>query len=157
MDNQILVPILKQFNKIYEKQVELSKLMSKEILHEYSCSELHCIRSIGNLENSNVTKVASELKMTKGAISKIVKKLIKKGLITSYMLDCNKKEIYFNLTDLGQKIYDEHESWHADFEKRSSYFFEKYTENDLTLIKEFIDTYTYYVDNKIDTLSKKNR
>lgn len=156
MNNKLLISIIKQFNKIQEKQDELSKLVSKEILHDYSCSELHCIRSIGNNEKPNVTKIANELRMTRGAISKITKKQLEKGLITSYMLDCNKKEIYFKLTELGQKIFDEHEKWHEDFEKRNNFFFEKYSEDELTLIKEFIDTYALYVDNKIDALSKKN-
>jgi len=155
LNSKILIPIFKQLNEIKEKQDELSKLVSKEILHEYSCSELHCIRSIGNLEHPNVTKIANELKMTRGAISKITKKQLKKGLITSYMLDCNKKEIYFRLTELGQKIFDEHEKWHEDFEKRNNFFFDKYTENELILVKEFIDTYISYVDNKIDTLNNK--
>ena len=35
--------------------------------------------------------------MTRGAISKITKKLIKKGIIESYQKPDNKKEIYFRL------------------------------------------------------------
>ena len=155
MNNKILIPIIKQINEIYKKQDELSKLVSKEILHNYSISELHCIRSIGKTENSNVTKIANELRMTRGAISKITKKQLEKGLITSYMLDCNKKEIYFKLTELGQKIFDEHEKWHEDFEKRNNFFFDKYSEDELVIIKDFIDTYTLYVDNKIESLNKK--
>ena len=155
MNNKILIPILRQLIIINEKHNELSKLLSKEILHDYSRSELHCIRSIGRIENPNVTKIANDLKMTRGAISKITKRQLKKGLITSYMSDCNKKEIYFKLTELGRQIFDEHEKWHEDFEKRNNFFFDKYSEKELMLIKDFTETYSLYVDNKIDALSKK--
>ena len=156
MNSNIIIAILEQFKQINEKHTVLSKVVSKEVLEKFSRSELHCIRSIGKTENPNVTKIANELKMTRGAISKITKKQIKNGLITSYMLDNNKKEIYFSLTDLGKKTFDENEKWHEDFEKRNNFFFDKYSSEQLTLIKEFLDTYSVYVDNKIETLSKKN-
>ncbi len=156
MNSKSLIPILKQLKKINEKQNELAKLVSKQILYEYSCSELDCITSIGNNAAPNVTKISKELKMTRGAISKITKRMLEKGAIESYMLDFNKKEIYFRLTELGKHIFNEHESWHEDFEKRSNFFFEKYSEDELNLIKEFMDTYSAYVDSKIDSLNKKN-
>ena len=43
--------------------------------------ETHCIDYIGRLELPNVTKVAEHMGMTRGAISKMTKKLLAKGLI----------------------------------------------------------------------------
>ena len=62
--------------------------------------------------------------MTRGAISKITKKLIKKGVIESYQKSDNKKEIYFRLTKSGKAVYEIHENLHKKFQKRDKVAFE---------------------------------
>lgn len=151
-----LLPILRQFSKLYEKQDVLLKLKAKEILYEYSCSEIHCIEMIGKIENPNVTKLANELKMTRGAISKITKKQLEKGLIEKYKLENNKKEIYFKLTTQGQLLFNAHEEWHISWEKRYMAFFDKYSEEQLSIIQEFLENYNMYIDDQIDALRNKN-
>lgn len=88
--------LLAQFTELCEKHDALNKLNSREILHNYGHSEIHCIHLIGKCEQPNVTKISSKLAMTKSAISRIVKKLLDNGDIESYQLECNKKEIYRN-------------------------------------------------------------
>ena len=86
--------LITKFTELYEKQDMLTKLTSREFLHGYGYSEIHCIDWIGKLDNPNVTKLSSRLSMTRSAISKIIKKLVAKGAITSYKCKDNKKEIY---------------------------------------------------------------
>ena len=91
--------LLQEIALMLEHQDMLSKLTESQCLDEYGYSETHCIDNIGRLELPNVTKIAEQMQMTRGAISKMTKKLLAKGLIEKYTLETNKKEVYFKLTE----------------------------------------------------------
>ena len=57
-------------------------IMSK--LHDLGYSEIHTIVAIQELEEANVTAIAEKMHMTKGAISKIIKRLSSLGAIETY-------------------------------------------------------------------------
>lgn len=90
------------FRDLFNKMVWLNKDKMEDSLKGYKPSEVHCIEYIERNADSNVTKLAESLYMTTGAISKITKKLIKKGIIESYQKLDNKKEVYFRLTEEGK-------------------------------------------------------
>lgn len=50
----------------------------EDFFDDLNLTEVHCIHWIGTLDHANVTKVSNEMGMTRGAISKICKKLLKK-------------------------------------------------------------------------------
>ena len=54
---------------------------SEDFYGPLNLTEVHCIHWIGILDHANVTKVSNEMGMTRGAISKICKKLLQKQLI----------------------------------------------------------------------------
>ena len=83
---------------LLNKMASLNKSKMKDSFDDYKSSEVHCIEYIGRNVDSNVTKLAESFYVTRGAISKLTKKLIKKGIIESYQKPDNKKEIYFSLT-----------------------------------------------------------
>ena len=62
--------LMNLFVKYMEKQEILSKLTEDEKLHGYNYSEIHTIAAIGDLEEPNVTQIASYMNVTRGAISK---------------------------------------------------------------------------------------
>lgn len=68
------------FRDLYNKIVWLNKDKMEESLKSYNSSEVHCIEYIEKNVDSNVTKLAESFYMTRGAISRITKKLIKKAL-----------------------------------------------------------------------------
>lgn len=105
-----------------ERQDMLSKLTEGKCLDEYGYSETHCIDYIGRLELPNVTKIAEHMGMTRGAISKMTKKLLAKGLIEKYTLESNKKEVYFKLTDLGKHCLRNMQNVTNRWEKRDRSF-----------------------------------
>ena len=53
---------------------ETDKLHNRDSLSGYDNSELNCLDAIGRLEQPNVTALAGEMRMTKGAISKILRR-----------------------------------------------------------------------------------
>ena len=87
---------------------ETDKLHNRDSLSGYDNSELNCLDAIGCLEQPNVTALAGEMRMTKGAISKILHKLSDKGAVEPYQLGLNRQKIFYRLTDAGQELFDAH-------------------------------------------------
>lgn len=137
---------------MFKKRMWLDSIKMKERLKDYNPSEIHCIAYIGEDKDSNVTKLAESFDMTRGAISKLTKKLIKKGLIESYQKPENKKEVYFRLTEQGNAIYSIHEDIHRQFKDRDQPFFEQVAEEQLDAILDFAEKYNRHLDTEIKKL-----
>jgi DNA-binding MarR family transcriptional regulator len=82
-----------------------------------SFSELSLMTLIGDFDNIRVTELALKYGATKGAISKMVKKLVQKELVKKSRTQENEKEVLLSLTAMGMAIYNEKE---AHFEKLSA-------------------------------------
>ena len=137
---------------MFKKRMWLDSFKMKASLKGYNPSEIHCIAYIGEDVDSNVTMLAEAFSMTRGAISKLTKKLEKKMLIESYQKPDNKKEVYFRLTEQGDAIYRIHEDMHREFENRDQSFFEQVTEEQLDVILDFADKYNRHLDAEIKKL-----
>ena len=137
------------FRDVYNKMVFLNKFKMEKSLKDYKSSEVHCIEYIGRNVDSNVTKLAESFYVTRGAVSKITKKLIKKGIIESYQKPDNKKEIYFRLTEQGKVIYKVHEELHEEFRERDKAVFEQVTEEQFDIMLSFAEKYSRHLDAEI--------
>lgn len=144
--------LMKLFVKYMEKQEILSKLTEDEKLHGYNYSEIHTIAAIGDLENPNVTQIANSMNVTRGAISKITKKLLEQNLIESYQRDGNKQKIFFRLTESGQFLYDEHAKRHNLWLKRDNAFIERFDLKTIEQIEEFMKAFNDYLQTQIEEL-----
>ena len=86
-------------------------------------AEIHTIRAIGENPGSNVTKLAEHMGVTKGALSQIINKLVRKKLVRKTHAHDNAKEILLELTDLGWTGFHDHEQFHMDmFDTVQEYF-----------------------------------
>lgn len=151
-EHQIL---LKEIASMLQRQEMLTKLTENVCLEEYSYSETHCIDYIGKTELPNVTKIADNMQMTRGAISKMTKKLLAKGLIEKYSLESNKKEVYFRLTESGMELYKEHEKRHKLWEQRDSKFLERYSAEEMQIITRFMKEFNLYLEEKIEEYTEE--
>lgn len=140
------------FRNLMNKKVLLEKYRLEESLKGYKHSEVHCIAYIGRNTDPNVTKLANFFYVTRGAISKISKKLIKKGLIESYQKPDNRKEIYFRLTEQGKAVYKIHEDLHKEFQERDRAVFEQTTDAQFYAIFNFAERYSRHLDEQIEKL-----
>lgn len=141
--------IIAEFKKVLNKTELLNKGKMENCLKGYTPTEVHFIEFIGNNENSNVTKLSDAFFMTSGAISKLYKKLITKGVIDSYQKPNNKKEIYFKLTDKGKAAYKIHKQLHQEFLLRDKFVFEQVTDSELELMLLFAKRYNEHLDGLI--------
>ncbi|MED0937131.1 MarR family transcriptional regulator [Bacillus cereus] len=141
--------VMNGFRELYNKMVWLNKDKMEEGLKGFKSSEVHCIEYIENNADSNVTQLAEAFYVTRGAISRMTKKLINKGLIESYQKSVNKKEIYFKLTEQGKEIYKIHEELHNEFQQRDKAVFEQVTEAEFDSIINFVEKYSRHLDAEI--------
>ena len=74
--------------------------------------EIHTIQAIGRRPGLNLLSLATDMKVTKGAASQMVTKLVKKGLVAKERAAGNAKEISLDLTPLGWRGYHAHERFH---------------------------------------------
>ena len=144
--------VIMGFRELLNKMAYLNKFKMEDSLKGYKPSEVHCIEYIGKNADSNVTKLAEAFYMTRGAISKLTKKLIQKGLIASYQKPDNKKEIYFRMTEQGQVVYQIHEDLHKEFQERDQAVFEQVTEEQFDGMLGFVEKYSRHLDAEIKKL-----
>ena len=142
--------LLSLFKEYGDKQEMLSKLREDQSLRRYNNSELHIIAAIGDLERPNVTSLAEYMGMTRGGICKNIKKLTEAGLISSYQIDGNAKNIYYRLTDAGKNIYEKHAEAHEAWLARDMAFMEGFSDEQLNQVTEFMKLYIRHIDQRIE-------
>jgi DNA-binding MarR family transcriptional regulator len=143
-----LTDLHNKINYYYRPQMESA-------FSEISFSEIESIELIALLDYPNVTKLAEALYVTRGAISKVTKKLLKKGLIESFKSPENKKEVYFRLTQAGTEINNRHEAMHKKFLKHDEVVFEELSEQESEIILNFLEKYNHHLDKALRTTFKK--
>ncbi|WP_324823884.1 MarR family transcriptional regulator [Sinanaerobacter sp. ZZT-01] len=141
--------MLRQFMQLYNNQDVLSNLINSGLNSRYSNSELHCIEAIGKLERPNGVQLATLLSMTRGAVTKLAKRLLQDGLIERYALSDNKKEIYYRLTAIGEALFKEHEVAHTKWEERDIAFLSSVPIKEQQVVLEFLQKFNNYLQAKI--------
>jgi len=76
--------------------------------------EIHTLQAIGQHPKINITALAEHMGVTKGAVSQMVSKLVKKEMIRKIYAEDNKKEVILELTNLGRIGFHNHEKFHMD-------------------------------------------
>lgn len=144
--------LLGRIAEFLEKQELLSRLTEHENLHEYGISEIHVIAAIGRLEEPNVSAIARRMHMTCGAISKITKKLLARGVVQSYSAPDNRQKVFFRLTAVGERLFLEHERRHSQWQQRDEGFLAQFPETLLEQVDGFLDNFNAYLEEQIKEL-----
>ncbi len=101
--------IIELFIRMVNKYNSLEKIPARHgTIHNLYHSERHMLDKIGDNRGMNVTEFAEAAGVTKGAISQLVTKLEKKGIVRRYKKSTNDKEVFLELTKSGQKVYQKH-------------------------------------------------
>lgn len=155
-----------QLNDVEEYEEQALKNVLLEQGHEelrhisISLIECHVIDCIERNAMSNTTAIAKQLNITKGGISKITTKLIKKNMIEPYRLTNNQKEIYYRLKPLGRKVFELHEILHKEAEEVLKNFFSAYSQDELAFVSRLLGDITDAIGTttgaKLDVLSKSD-
>lgn len=149
--------ILDTLLTLYDTTNQLNILYKEEfgdVLAGYSYTEMHCVDSIGNIENPNVTKIARRMNLTKAAISKIIKRLIDKNAIEIYKNPDNKKETYYKLTKIGREVFDKHLIMHNIWYLKDGQFFKEYSQKDLKTTYDILHKYTNLLQKRLENIKE---
>lgn len=146
--------ILKEFTNLYNNQDLLSNLMNEDLFDNYSNTEVHCVDAIGKLEKANGVNISKKLNMTRGAISKLTRKLENKNVIYRDTLEDNKKEVLYKLTDEGEKLFKKHTLAHEKWEKRDLEYLNSFDEENLKIVLDFVEHFNIYLKSIIEENEK---
>ena len=113
-------------------------------------SEINTLEIIGKFPGINLTQLAQKRGVTKGAVSQIVSKLVKKQLVTKNQEPDNEKAVLLKLTDAGWVAFENHEKFH---EKYDSQMIEKLTGMSVEQLDLVTDTFEM-LEKTIDTYLK---
>jgi DNA-binding MarR family transcriptional regulator len=102
-------------------------------------SEVHALEAINNHEGANISELAGYMGVTIGAVWQVTRKLKAKGLVKSYKLNGNRKEVYFRLTDSGRIVREGHNRYHETLNAAWFNFIDRLTENQTKVISDFFD------------------
>jgi len=91
--------------------------MEEEAKEQYSFKDLtltqmHYLEMISELENPNLTELATAMKLTKPTITVLVDKLIEKELVYKVQSDADRRSTHLHLTERGKLINQIHEYAH---------------------------------------------
>ncbi|MGD9210179.1 MAG: MarR family transcriptional regulator [Desulfobacteraceae bacterium] len=148
---------MKTLSENIKKQIEnvINKILFKEKkkifkFKEVSLypSEVHLMLVIKNDIDTNVTQIAKQLGLTKGAISQTLLRLEKKGIITKTKDPYNKNELKLSLTDFGEKAYQLCQSSLASFAR----IHDAYLANLDSTEKEVILNFLQHMEKAMDDI-----
>lgn len=109
-------------------------------IHLYP-SEIHAIDCIAGMSAINMTDLSHQLGVTKGAVTKIITKLEKKGLVRRYKYINNQKEVFLHLTEKGLEAYNGHKAYHAAMNEKIDKYFCELSEEQGKEITNFLKLY----------------
>jgi DNA-binding MarR family transcriptional regulator len=136
--------IMEIFIRAVAKYIALEKIPVKlGTKHPLYHSERHMIDKIGDHPGMNVTEFANISGVTKGAISQVVKKLEKKGVVKRYKKGDNDKEVLLELTREGLKLYEKHKQVNEETIKPLYNELSKYSDDK---VKFFISMFRWIED-----------
>jgi len=144
--------IFEQMVEFLEKAEVYNELSNKNNSWGLTLSEVHCIDNIEKLGSPNVTALANAMKMTRGGITKITRKLIKKEFIIDFKEEGNKKEVYFKPTPKGMEVYLDHEKTHKVAKDREMGLFSTFTEDEQKIILKFLEKSNNHLQNEMKKL-----
>jgi DNA-binding MarR family transcriptional regulator len=138
--------VLETMSRIIHKASELivePRMFGTEVLY---ASEIHMIDVIGRNPGIHVTEIANKLGITKGAVPKMIRKLLQKELIYRYQAKDNKKMVLFELTEKGCTAFQSHVEFHKKLDQGIIKKFNSLQEPELLIFHDIMNEVERYLD-----------
>ena len=116
-------------------------------------AEIHMIKAIKENEGIHVTGIAEKLGVTKGAVSQIIMKLQKKGMIIKEIDPHNLSKLVLRLTPKGETAYLHHEKIHQEFDNVVNEILKDASEEQKVFLKEFLNS----IEEKVDAFDIRKK
>lgn len=102
-------------------------------LSELTLTQMHYLETINQLENPNITELATALKLTKPTVKVSIDKLIEKEYVCKVQSDEDRRSSHLHLTEKGKKINQMHDFAHKQIAESVSKRLSK-TEREILVI-----------------------
>ena len=114
--------------------------------HNLTTSDISLLKCIQRNENSKAGDLSQYLGMTNGAVTQLAKKLERKKYLEPYRMLGNKKEVYYKLTESGEKACEGYDRYYDKIKSKVEAYIE-------TLDDETIEKITGLFDAVADSAS----
>ena len=148
-----LIALLTEYG---QKQEELRDLREDEMLQGLGNTEQHILAAVGDLPEPNVTAIAEYMGITKGAVSKNIRKMIFAGYLEAFQKEGNSKNIYYALTEQGRELYLLHQKAHENWIRADQAFFDTLSPEERRAAEEFFRKYLAYMDQQIREMERQD-
>lgn len=111
----------------------------KGLLPHLSVSSLHVLDVIHLHDSIKGIDIARDMGITKGAVSKITRKLLDQGLIRKTQLPDNQKEVYFSVTPLGDELAGLHRLFHEEKDQKVTKLLASFDTASLEIVADFLE------------------
>lgn len=116
-------------------------------------AEIHMIQTIQQSEGISVTDLAEKLEVTKGAVSQILNRLEKKGMIIKSADPKNLSRLSVTLSSKGKTAYDNHFMIHEQFNSCVEAALNGADENEKRIVMSFLQR----MESEMDEFEKLDR
>lgn len=103
-------------SKLSHSLAEMEELAREDHhLNDLTSAQMHYLEIINELENPNVTELATAMCLTKPTVTVALDRLMQKGYVAKIQSDEDRRSSHLHLTKKGMQINAVHEHAHARF------------------------------------------
>lgn len=135
-DNESVHTLLKIIYKVMEMEEEI-QYYGTDV--KISISEIHVLDTIFNNPGIHISGIAKKREVTRGAISQLIKKMEKKGLVSKSPDPANLSRTVINLTKKGVIAQRVHLDFHDLFNKEINESLKSLSSNERNAIDKFLN------------------
>lgn len=143
-DRELVAKILDSIALLVSLDKKRIVIHENEKLHP---SEIQLLMFLYHVQDTNITAIAKEMGLTKGAISQTLSRLQKKGIISKEMYPEKKNELHVQFTDSGEQLM-------VQLNKSKKSIEGKYRRYIQTLSKKEKETISTFLDKMVSIVSK---
>jgi len=137
--------VMKRERKIQTRQSMEDKIAYdfKDLKKNWTITQLHIVSLINSNNNqANNTFLANKLNISKAAVSKAIRVLMKHNMISSHKNENNKREIYYSLTEEGKRLAAIHDQMHEIVKNQYIQLFKQFSDAELEIVIKFLNEWS---------------
>ncbi|KRM82111.1 transcriptional regulator [Limosilactobacillus coleohominis DSM 14060] len=110
-----------------------------KIILDLSIVSFHVLSALESGELTGI-EISERIGVTRGGVTRAAKKLLQNQLIIAQKHPDNQRNIYYSLTDRGEKLALVHDEMHESIKKKVvTQLVAKYSEQDLQIVADFLN------------------
>ncbi len=130
--------------QLFDSDAKFQYYGTDQLLYE---AEIHMIMNIKDNPELHLSALAEKLGVTRGAVSQVIKKLEKKGMLLKSQSQTNRSMLQISLTPKGETAYNQHRRYHEEFDKAVNKILNAATPEEQVFLKKFLDNLEEVVQN----------